>query len=582
MWKELEKYYKLSLGQTIPPTKPEEEPIDEEKEEQKEEPLPQTPPEPASNAPYSDQHQYSLKFPDWLKERLTHGVKCQYKSPEGATCPNLVGKNEGMVDDETGLVYCQVHGKNCYFCNTIHSIDDMVYNGGVWACRECFDEHFMECPNCNKIISREEYLAPTRKNRFDLTSGGCEKCSVRCNSCNKLVDKDYIYSYEGEEYCEYCYSEHFDTCEECGDTIPREDARYVEGVGDFCESCYDNKFTECDECKETIDKDTSNEIGNQTLCENCYKEKGPGSYSEFTENFADFSYTKKDRYLNQLYKLLPISIKELKSKNPSIAAGLQDLISFSKGKPLTKEIVGEYRQSLNPEDFNVKYSVWDGVQRAVESVGHSLADQPQLTMNIIAGGELLTKLKANPALYDLFDKVNTLSQNSNHPYAPDQIGWARIELDPKGGYLLVDEIQSDHMNAASTLKHSPDKYEIRKIRTGLQDKYKLTEEQLDALLSEYITLLKDFPNIAIQAINIFARKNNFKKIFWHTFEGGKKLKNNEPPRSLYDKIPKENFFLPTQEKPFGLDADFLEKDAKKISRLYRYASLLVRSHKLAL
>jgi hypothetical protein len=555
----VEKYYKLSLAQTIPP-EPEEEPIEKEQ---------------PTNAPKAEipeqthPGQYSLKFPE---ERLTHGFKCQYKDATWATCPNFIGKNEGMVDSEDGLVYCQAHGKACFRCGDIHSIDDMLRFGYGFLCRICFDESYMKCPNCKDIINKEDYLPPNRRNRFDMKNGGCNECSIRCYSCGKITDKSSDYSYQGDEFCEDCYSEKFTSCEECSDIIPIDDAIYVADVGDFCRNCYDDKFATCDECKDTVDKDDTHELGNETLCENCYEKKGPSGYSEFTKNFSDFSYTKKDRYLNQLYKMLPISIKELKSKNPSIAAGLQDLISFSKGKPLTNEIVGEYRQSLKPEDFDVEYSVWDGVQRSIESIGHSLGDRPQLTMNIIAGSELLAKLKANPAIYDFFDKINLLSKKSTHPYAHDQVGWARIELDPKREYILVDEIQSDHMIAAFTL-NSPDKYEIKKIRAALQDKYKLTEEQLNSLLSEYITLLKDFPNIAIQAINIFARKNNFKKIFWHTYEGGKKLKDNDPPKSLYDKIPRDNFFLPTQEKPFGLDADFLEKDAKKISRLFRYATL---------
>jgi len=50
------------------------------------------------------------------------------------------------------------------------------------------------------------------------------------------------------------------------------------------------------------------------------------------------------------------------------------------------------------------------------------------------------------------------------------------------------------------------------------------------------------------------------------------LKNNEPPKSLYEKTPKENFYLPTKDKPFGLEEEFFEREAKKTILLYKMAA----------
>jgi hypothetical protein len=53
-----------------------------------------------------------------------------------------------------------------------------------------------------------------------------------------------------------------------------------------------------------------------------------------------------------------------------------------------------------------------------------------------------------------------------------------------------------------------------------------------------------------------------------------KLKHNEPPKSLYDKTPRDNFFLPSPNNPFGLEGKFFEREAKKANQLYKLARSL--------
>jgi hypothetical protein len=519
--------------------------------------------------------------PDWVKARTMH---CQYHY--GAEkCPNMIDPNVAFTDPESGTQVCDAHVGECEECfekqlkYRMHPYKEDEYSQTEWFCESCYNDKFTECPNCSKLVNKNELLPPTRRNTYSMKEGGCKKCCEECYGCDKVIDKDYLYNEDDNSYCEDCHSEYYGSCEECNDTFSSDDLIYVEDVGDFCNSCFKEKYTSCEECGKQIEKDDSLEINNNYYCEECYKKKGPAEYFTVTENFNQFSYTKKDRYLNLLYKMLPIQIKDLKSKHPSIAAGLNDLISFSKGKPITIELVNEYRKSLNPEQFPVEYTVWDGIQRSIDNLeDNPVENKPQLVLNVLASPEMLATLKAKPALYDLFDKVNTVSKQSTHPYIEDQIGWIRLELDPNGEYILVDEIQSDHSNASFRLKNSTNDYEINKIRSGLKSKYQLNDEELNKLLIEYSAILKDFPNIASQAVARFARKNNFKKLFWHTYESGKKLKKNEPPKSLYEKTPKENFFLPSSNKPFGLDGEFFEKEAKQAQQLYKVARRLYLKH----
>lgn len=572
----------------------EEKPIDNEQLELQ---LEDTKPAPAPQAVVPTQHPgyYSDQYkkykppsviPDWIAAQT---ATCQYQG-----CTNKIDPNKAFIDpDYPDLKLCAAHERKCDICGEHHIIDNMIKtpHDHTFICKECYDENYTTCPNCKEVVKKDQILLPTSSNSHSMKKGGCTECSLKCDSCNRVVDKDNVYIVDNEYFCEDCYSEGFTRCEECSDDIPIDDAIYVDNIGDFCPACYKDKFTTCKECDKTIEKSDAVEVGDDYYCEECAKELGSITYPQYAKNFDGFTYTKKDRYLAMLLRLLPISVKELKSKHQSIAAGLSELISFSKGKHITKELVAKYRQSLSPENFPVEYTIWDsGLQRSIDyddnfqgatpeayPATYQAADiankKPQLVINVLASQEMLNKLSSN-MIYDLFDKINILSKKSMHPYAKNQIGWVRLELDPAGEYILVDEIQSDHSNAGYRLKHDVSNYEIGKLRENLKYKYKLDEEGLNRILAEYSAILKDFPNIAIQAVSKFAKKNGFKKIYWHTYESGKKLKNNEPPKSLYDKVPKENFFLPTQNKPFGLNGGFFEREAKRYYNLYKNARQL--------
>jgi len=508
--------------------------------------------------------------PDWVKARTN---TCGYQYGAEA-CANKIDPNVAFKDPETSIQVCDAHVGTCENCVVkslkyrMHQTDD-----GSWHCAECFANYYIACPNCTEVVEKEEIFRPTRSNRYSMKNGGCIKCANKCISCDRVIDKDSTYTEDDNDYCEECHSEHFTFCEGCNDTVERDDSNYVENVGEFCNDCYHDRYTTCSECEKTIEKSDAQEIDENPYCEECYEKKGPAGYAGYTEDFTAFSYTKKDRYLNLLYKLLPITIKDLKTKQPSLAGGLADLISFSKGKPLTKEIVDEYRSTLTPEEFPVEYTVWDGGQRSIDSISRYQA-KPQLVLNIVASSQMLAALQAEPVLYSLFDKSNQLSKKSGHPFKDDQIGWVRLEIDPQKQYILVDEIQSDHSNIINRLKNPKNDHEAERIHSAIKEKYNIDDETLDELLSKYWALVKDFPNIASQSVVRFAQQNGIKKLFWHTYESGKELKRNEPPKSLYDKTPKENFFLPSSERPFGLEGKFFEKEAKTANNMYKLARKL--------
>ncbi len=472
-----------------------------------------------------------------------------------------------LTNIQEDTTYCIECGVKCDNCDDVVLKDEAHYLARDQIyCQSCFDDNYTHCPNCEEIVETEEYLPPTRRNSYKLKSGGCTRCSFNCDSCSRVVDNDEAYSHENEQYCEDCYSENFTSCEECGDTVAQDNAIYVDDYGSFCDSCYEDKFDTCFECDSITSKDNITEFDGQIYCKTCYEEVAQVNLEVFKdqiENLNQFSYTKKDRLLNSLSKIVPITVKDLKVKHPQLANGLSDFIKFIGGKPITHDLIAAYRQSLGAEEFPVEYSTWKDLQRSVESLEENPVKTSQLVLKIIASKELLNTLKENTSLYDLFDNVNNVSNKSTHPYSKDQVGWARLELDPNKEFILIDEIQCDHQNAAFKLKQASEHSDLGKVRALLKNKYKLDDDQFNLMLDKYSSLMKNFPDIATVAITNFAKKNGYKKLFWHEYESGKKLKGNAPPKSLYEKIPKEQFFSPTNEKPFGLDGQFFSREASK-------------------
>jgi len=490
--------------------------------------------------------------------------------------PDQIGNSDYY--DRNNNPYCSEHVAECDNCPEVHPKVDMKLgmSSREYYCEECFNDLFVVCPNCETTVEQDDFFPPNIRNQRrygGMTGGGCTNCAVKCYSCDKVLDKEdddlNVAPDGGESYCGDCFWEHYTTCIECSDIMDIDSGTYVSDDGSYCDYCFGEKFYICYECNEPVEKDEAVESDDEFYHSDCAPE-GASKIKNLEvevspEALPGFSYTKKDRLLMPLMKMLPISVKDLKQRNPSLAAGLSDLINFVKGKDLTLELVEEFRASLQPEEFPVEYSTWSGMQRSVRK------KSPQLVLKILASPQILSKLNEKKGLIDLFNAINQLSQKSGHPSSPNQLGWARIEISPDKEYMLVDEIQMDHMNAAFKIKN--ESQYLKPVRDRIKENNNLTDEELDALLTEFLNILKDFPNIASNAVERLAKANGIKKIFWHTYESGMRLKGNRPPKSLYTSTPKENLYLPSAEKPFGLEGEFLEKEAKKAYLRYKLAQL---------
>lgn len=93
-----------------------------------------------------------------------------------------------------------------------------------------------------------------------------------CSICGEEIEGDNFYEYDGEIYCADCFDENFVVCADCGETIPRDDAIWVESQDKYiCESCYENDYFTCDDCGEIYPNDYKNWVdhNDRVVCDSC-------------------------------------------------------------------------------------------------------------------------------------------------------------------------------------------------------------------------------------------------------------------------------------------------------------------------
>ena len=135
--------------------------------------------------------------------------------------------------------------KECPICGQIIDLinDEYVFHDdGEYYHEDCFNENFIKCDECGKIVPIEDI---TYLDEYDRHV--CDRCLViyyyTCNHCDSCVHQDDVnWGCDDRPYCEECYNDIFISCDECGETIWRDNAYYDEDDYAYCEYCYNKNF----------------------------------------------------------------------------------------------------------------------------------------------------------------------------------------------------------------------------------------------------------------------------------------------------------------------------------------------------
>jgi hypothetical protein len=246
----------------------------------------------------------------------------------------------------------------------------------------------------------------------------------------------------------------------------------------------------------------------------------------------------------------PIKLREIEKKFPAIYNKLKStpLISSNKDTIITKEdllkLDSKYEEQA--KTYPIVEKSWNGVQRSYTQ------STPQIVLCITLSEEDKKKLQ-DAEVWDTFEELS----RANHFDVQDMIGWARVEPERANKeFVLIDEIQSDIQGDAAKL-----------VRGG---------QDHDGKYAKVLEILKDFEDVALHTVSLFARANGYKHIYNHTFEGGKSLKPGSSPHPRpYSELPKSHYFYKVKENtPFNLPAEFYKREAKVVLNILRLARKL--------
>lgn len=127
---------------------------------------------------------------------------------------------------------------------------------GKTLCSSCKEAHVEICCVCGKEHYHENW-GDRIFNRVSDYKYACNECLEKlkeegnklfyCNGHDRyelIEDTNIMTAPNGDEYCEDSFWEVFTTCDECGETIYRDDSYYDDDDGNcYCEYCWDDRCT---------------------------------------------------------------------------------------------------------------------------------------------------------------------------------------------------------------------------------------------------------------------------------------------------------------------------------------------------
>ena len=187
-------------------------------------------------------------------EGLEGGIYCtecyeeKYFDSECVECGKI---GRGYKTDYEGNTYCDecydISTRTCDNCGDVHSLQELQKMNGVYYCRNCFEEIFVECSNCRELVDRED----------------------SCSTAN------------GDIICDKCFDRHYFTCYHCGEIYHINNG--VDVINSInrevivCRDCVNDYYVECYSCGAIIHIDISyyREYDGYSYCEDCYPGERP-------------------------------------------------------------------------------------------------------------------------------------------------------------------------------------------------------------------------------------------------------------------------------------------------------------------
>ncbi|MCP4378833.1 MAG: hypothetical protein GY794_21985 [bacterium] len=269
----------------------------------------------------------------------------------------------------------------------------------------------------------------------------------------------------------------------------------------------------------------------------------------------------KDRYAPALLSYIvgdgmtPSQIKKTPMAKLLNRPVLKNLAANLGGSPLTPMALDSTWPAV-PESYLLTLGVWGDHIAGRRDQAWFQTSRP--AANLVLQLNFSTK---HDRPYDKLLKPDDYHPFSNEYHPINEAGrhtlaWARIDIDLDAGEALIEEIQNDWIrNALQSWRHGWPETNAKPIAMA---------RYLRDVLSPHMRIWDEA--ILSAAIWFLRSELGVRRIFYHTFESGTRLKQidgTKPPRSLYTRLPNRFCFRETCVPPSFL-IDILEAQRLKL------------------
>lgn len=463
-----------------------------------------------------------------------------------------------------------------------HLIQRHIINHPI--CDECIGKYGIECyaPNCNFTSRDISDFHKVDINIFDNNTNKryteeklfCDEHAFKCNGCGREFIKnpaelfgttsdEYGYGAQGafgDLYCDNCFSESFDYCEECNQVFPREDLLFDEkSQRNICQRCMGGA-----ERQDGVDYNLNSDekLIAAHFAENPFGVGDAGFFPIDTKAITtqilpalNKSMSKKFNNIDDLKAWLLMRIQS-KDAKAAITASLP-IVTDEEFKTTQEQIILHLIESFSNEAQEItnmaeKYpelrgykplDVFVKLTKTPGHDGHAFAIYP--TERLLDYADSV--MPGARAVYDRF-----LKHKGHHPGA---LAYARFSK--SDGNIIIDNLQTDLDSQAL-------KYELRNAKESKQ-------------LQWWLSAIKKF--WAPYMLNLLHQygENANKKVYLTSYKMQKTKWKTLPERNLdiYERIPEMMGFK--RERVSAKPEDLTRKEYK----MRRIASFVDIFYKLA-
>lgn len=151
---------------------------------------------------------------------------------------NILCKDCIEADEESKYTFCSDCGA-IIAKEDVHE-DDTESDRYTCVCRDCYDDNYCRCDDCNSIIRCEDSYCVHTNDGDIYVCNNCLSNYNCCDECDEHFDDESCYrDEEGHCVCDNCFDRYgYRRCEDCDTLIREDEINWSDDDYAYCDECY--------------------------------------------------------------------------------------------------------------------------------------------------------------------------------------------------------------------------------------------------------------------------------------------------------------------------------------------------------